>query len=678
MRKILTITIILAIFIFNSNNIFAQEKVKIVKKEFKTNKKGKGKAFKNIKYGDHYYKEKTEGSYLKALHYYLAAADYNSENPELNYKIGICYLESIHKNKALNFLQKSFEAKEKVAGDIMFHLARAYHFNYMFSKAITYYQNYINILPDNSNKLANIDKKIQECKNGIELMKDTTLAFIRNVTIVNTEAKDYSPLITADGSKMFFTSRRQTSTGGQINPFDNQYYEDIFLAEKIDNSWKAPKNVGLPLNTPNHDATVGLSYDGQTLITFFYGDLYISKLKGEKWSNPDKLPKEINSSEIETSACFSIDNNTLYFVRGMHQDPDKSNGDIYFSNRNEKGKWTEAKKISDVINTPYDEDGIYMLPDGKTIYFSSKGHNSMGGYDVFKTILQQNGTWSAPENLGYPINTPDDDIYFVLEASEKTGYYSAIREDSKGFNDIYQIIYLNNKLVLNSEDNLIASITKPTSEENIDKSTRVTLVKGIVLDKNTGKPIEAIIEIIDNETNEVVYRTTSNSATGEYIVSLPPGKNYGMAIKKDGYLFHSENFDLVEDEGGYKEVKQDVQMETIEENSKITLKNIFFDTGRSEIKEASFSELNIAVEFMNQNPDIKVEIQGHTDNQGGEETNKTLSQARANAVVEYLVEKGIVRNRLKPVGYWYKVPLTTNDTREGRRQNRRVEFKIIE
>ena len=676
------IFIIIACLIINTNFIFAQENVKIQNNQFKLDKKGTQKALKDVRYGDHYYQENTEGSYYKALNYYLSAYDYNSGNAELNYKIGICYLESVHKNRALSYLQSAFEAKKDVSTDILYNLGRAYHYNYMFEEAIKYYSEFKKILSSKQEEKYGtiVNKKIEECNNGIKILKDTVAVHIQNIEIVNSEAKDYSPLITADGSKMMFTSRRSNTTGGQIDPFDEQYFEDIFISEKKDGTWETPVNIGAPLNTANHDATVGLSNDGQTLISYNFGNLFISELKGDKWLKPKELPKTINSKEHESSACFSYDGKTLYFVRGLNIDPQKSNGDIYYSTKDKDGKWQEAQKLSPIINTPYDEEGVYMHPDGKTLYFSSKGHNSMGGYDLFKTELLENGKWTKPQNLGYPINSPDDDIYFVIAGNNKIAYYSAIRDDSKGFNDIYQIVFLNNdnNLLLDSEDNLIASNTNPTSETTIDKSTNLTIVKGIIIDENTGKPIDAVIQIIDNETNEVVYETTSNSNTGEYLVSLPPGKNYGIAIKKDGYLFHTENFDLVETEGGYTEVKQDVKMVNVEENSIVTLNNLFFDVGNAEISKNSYAELNTAIEFMNDNPDIKVEIQGHTDNVGGLEFNKKLSQDRANAVVNYMVEHGIDRNRLVPVGYWYKSPQGDNNSREGRAKNRRVELKIIE
>ena len=675
MKKTTTLIFIL-FFLSIGNNIFAQENIKIDKKIFKTEKSGVAKAMKKIKYGDHFFVENTEGSYLKSLNYYLEANDYNSENPILNYKIGVCYIESIQKKVSLKYFEKAYQKNSTVAKDIKYYLAQALHYNYKFEEAIKLYEEYKKENPD-KNKI--IDKKIAECKYGIELVKNEVPVIITNVSIINSKYKDYSPLITADGEKLIFTSRRENSTGALLDLYDNQYYEDIYFAKSKDNKWKLPKNIGSPLNSDNHDATVGLSNDGQKLITYSGGDLYISNLRGRKWSKPKALPKTINTKEIESSACFSYDGNTIYFVRGKTASIE-SNSEIYYCQKDENENWGNAKKLDNTINSPYDEDGVFMHPDGKTMYFSSKGHNSIGGYDVFKSEQNEDGSWSEPENLGYPINTPDDDIYFVLTANKKIGYYSAVKDDTKGYNDIYQITFLNgtDNLILNSEDNLIASITNPSSETSIDKSTRLTLVKGSIIDNITGEPIEALIEIIDNETNKVVYRTTSNSATGEYLVSLPPGKNYGMAIKKDGYLFHSENFDLVDDEGGYRKVEQNIEMVNIANNSQITLKNLFFDIGKFEIKDESKSEFDRIIEFLTDYPKVKVEISGHTDNQGNEEDNQVLSENRAKSVVSYLTKNGIENDRLTSVGYGSSKPIAENTTREGRAKNRRVDFKIIE
>ncbi len=250
-------------------------------------------------------------------------------------------------------MRKHTKKNPSIASDIKYYLAQALHYNYKFEEAIKLYEEY---KKENAAKNKIIDKKIAECKYGIELVKKKVPVMITNVSIINSKYKDYSPLITADGEKLIFTSRRENSTGALLDPYDNQYYEDIYFAKSKDNKWKSPKNIGSPLNSDNHDATVGLSNDGQKLITYSGGDLYISNLRGRKWSKPKALPKTINTKEIESSACFSYDGNTIYFVRGKTASQE-SNSEIYFCQKDEKDKWGDAKKLDNTINSPYNEDG---------------------------------------------------------------------------------------------------------------------------------------------------------------------------------------------------------------------------------------------------------------------------------------------------------------------------------
>ncbi len=667
--KILFIFIILTIFV---TDIYSQEDVKIIKSEFKLKKDGTSEALRNIKYGDFYYEQHTQGSYDKALKYYTKAYDYNNNNAELNYKLGICFLKVEQGVNALKFLSSAYSLKQNVASDIEFQLGTANQLNYNFDTAISFFNSYNDNNLDDFNKTQLADKKIQECKNGKKLVNSPVPVKITNLDIINSSFKDYGSLISADGSKMYLSSRRPNTTGN-IDPQDDQYYEDIYFSHKDSTEWSAPVNVK-SLNSPGHDDVVGISHDGNTLILYNNGDLYFSKLKGANWSSPKAFPKQINSNQIESSACFSLDGKTLYFVRGKSPDPLKSNGDIYFSTIDDNGKWSEAVKLPDNINSPYDEDGLFMFADGKTLYFSSKGHNSMGGYDIYKTSLLGNNTFSDPENLGYPINTPYNDIYFVMEPNNYIGYYTTIKDDTKGYTDIYKI-RLKGKMFLSSEDNLIAGVAEPISEVDMEDEV-IIVIKGSILDKNTGLPIDAEIVIIDNNTNEVIYTTHSNSQNGQYSVAVPVGKNYGMVIRKDGYMFQSENFDLVST-NSHQQINKDFQVQSIDINSSATLNNIFFDFSSSTLKNASIPELERVIQFMKDNTSIKIEISGHTDNIGTYDENLELSQLRAQAVANYIINKGIDATRIKAVGYGYSKPIADNSTIEGRQQNRRVEFKVI-
>jgi len=324
-----------------------------------------------------------------------------------------------------------------------------------------------------------------------------------------------------------------------------------------------------------------------------------------------------------------------------------------------------------------------MHPDGRTLYFSSRGHNTMGGFDVFKSTMNDDGTWSKPENLGYPVNTPDDDLFFVMGGSGKHGYYSSSNDNGYGDYDLYMITFRGPEKppVLHNEDNLLANVA-PVGEsvvaEKVEiKTMRLTILKGTIKDAMTNNPVEAQIEIIDNTKNEVVSVNTSNSSTGKYLVSLPSGRNYGIAVKAEGYLFHSENFDIPA-ATGYQEVTKDILLNKLAVGQKVVLRNIFFDYGKSTLRSESYAELDRLVKLLTDLPKLKIEISGHTDNKSSLQYNQKLSESRAKAVVDYLISKGISANRLEYKGYAYLQPIATNDTEEGRQQNRRVEFKVLE
>ncbi len=653
-------------------NIFAQVDVKINKKEFVVQKKGKSKALRNIKYGDYYYKQHTQGSYYKALSFYLKAYNYNPDNAELDYKIGICYVEIMEGIKALSYLSKAYKLKPSVAIDIEYFLAQSLQLNNKFDEAIKFFKESTILATNDPLKMMEINKHIEECQNGKKLVANKKKIIIKDLSIINSKYKDYASLISADGTKMFFTSRRPNMTGG-IDPEDDQYYEDIYFSKKDSLGWSKPVDL-VDLNTAGHDDVVGISHDGNTLILYKNGDLYYSTLRGKRWSTPKAFPKVINSKEIESSACFSLDKNTLYFVRGKDPDPNKSNGDIFYSKKDKNGKWTKPVRLPDNINTPYDEDGLFMFADGKTLYFSSKGHNSMGGFDIFKTTIINDSTYTDPVNLGYPLNSAADDIYFVMSPNNITGYFTSTRADTKGFTDIYQASFVGHNMFLNSEDNLLASIAAPTSESHPEGEV-VVVIKGKILAEN-GKPVDAEILIIDNKTNKVIYKTKANSSNGKYSVTIPVGRNYGMVINKDGYMFHSENFDLVST-SNYKQITKNITIENIKVNSTVTLHNIFFEFGSSTIQKYSIAELNRIISFMKKNPKVKVQISGYTDNVGSSENNLKLSKARANAVAQYLIQHGISADRLTTKGYGSAHPVASNATAEGRGKNRRVEFKII-
>ncbi len=691
MKKYILIFLVFTVFPFMVAE--AQQNVSVNLKEFKIadKKEGYKEAKNNVKTAEEAFEDGFDNnnltSYRYALEYYLKAYKYNKENAELNYKIGLCYMKSIQKARSVDYFKKAYKLKSSVSDDILLLLAKSYHLNLEFDKAITKYQAFLKSLsPSNmvKNKLR-INKYVQECENAKELYANPKRILIDNIgSKVNSKYREYSAIITADEEMMIFVSRRPNTTGGERD-FDGLFFEDIYVTYRKGGNWTPPKQIGKKLNTNKHDAPAGLSLDGTKLFICKEGDLYYSELKGENWSSPDKLPKTINSGGgHEASVALSPDGKRLYFNSNKETN-DYRNGqhDIYYSELNEKGKWGPAKKLSSVVNTKFDERSLFLHPDGRTLYFSSEGHNTMGGYDIFKTVLDDKGKWSKPENLGYPINTPENDVFYVVSASGRHAYFTSNRKDGYGDRDIYRLTHLSpEQYLMSNEDNLLMNVGKPVRETMIQstieiKTMRLTIVKGVVSDAMTDKPVAASIEIIDNVRNELISTATSNSITGKYMFSLPSGKNYGIAVKAPNYLFHSENFNIPLT-NSYQEITKNIKLLSLKKGASIVLKNIFFTTAKWDLRDESVPELNRLVKIMNDYPKIKIEISGHTDNTGNKQFNWTLSENRAKAVVDYLKSKGIAASRMKYKGYADTKPIATNNTAVGRQENRRVEFKVLE
>ncbi len=672
--------LILFTFMLLSISLMAQDSPGIYKDEFYVpHRRRFNYAWKAVLLGDKFYNERTRGGYMYALENYKIAYGYNPDNAALNYKLGVCYLKTVYKDSSLIYLKKAYKLNRHIVRDFYWELGQAYQYSYKFDSAIEYFKKYKASLsaPMLITHGKEIERRIFECNNGKELMKHPINVKIENVSAVNTIYPEYAPIITADESELYFTARRPDCVGGGVDYSDGQYYEDIFVVYRENGHWSKVYNVGPPINTKYHDATVSLSPDGRRMIIFRDGDLYVSKREGDRWGYPEPLPDIINTDSSESHACFSYDGKTLYFVRGKEPGSPTSNGDIYVTHL-VNGHWTKPKKLPDNVNTPYDEDGVFMMPDGRTLYFSSCGHNTMGGYDIFVTHRRDDGSWTDPVNLGYPVNTPDDDIYITLSASGIYGYYSSVRKDSRGYTDIYRITFLDRiPLFLSSENNLIAGLSRPSEEVfEAGSFSPIALLVGYVKDKKNGRPLHAKIEVYDLDNDSLILQTESNEKTGKYIVTLPAGHNYGLMIKKQGYLFYSQNFNLPKD-AAYKKVEKIVELPDVKEGASMVLSNIFFDFNSANLQQESYAELNQIVSFLKENPEVKIEISGHTDNIGSQEYNQKLSEQRAKAVVDYLIDHGISPDRLKYRGAGFSEPIASNDTPEGREKNRRVEFKVI-
>jgi outer membrane protein OmpA-like peptidoglycan-associated protein/tetratricopeptide (TPR) repeat protein len=679
---------ITALSILLAFSAIAQQNVDFTKENFPNDKKGLKDAINNIETGDTYFYNADFTMYI-AIDYYLKANTFNPNNASLNFKLGICYLNSPNKYKSLDFLTKAYSLNKEVDPHINFHLGEAYHLNHDFDNAIKYYSLYRSA-PEKREGF-DPDKRITECNEGKKLIANPARVILENMgPVVNSKYREYTAVISADESIMFFTSRRDNTTGKLIAD-DGLYFEDIYSTTKQNGVWTPPVSLPSPVNTREHDATIALSYDGQKLFTYSddgnnHGDIMLSRLEGDKWTKPESAGgNAINTDFSEIHACFSFDEKSIYFVSNK-EEGSLGGFDIWVTRLGVDGKWQTAENLGPAINTPYDEDAVFMHPDGKTMYFSSKGHKTMGKFDIFRSVYE-NGRWSEAENLGYPINSADSDAYFVMAASGKQGYYSSAKMDAIGETDIYRIIFLGPEKdpILNAEEQLLLSsnqtvreaIAIETGAKSSMFSSNVTILKGVVTDVFSGEPVAAMVVITDNQKNEVVATFQSNSKTGKYLISLPSGKNYGIAVTAEGYPFYSVNIDLPESKS-YQEIVKDIALSKLEVGQKIVLRNIFYDFNKSNLRDESIAELDRLERLLNANPTMRIEISSHTDNVGSAAYNEKLSLNRAQAVVDYLVnKKKMSKDRLEFKGYGFDQPIAPNDTDQGRQLNRRTEFKIL-
>ncbi len=619
----------------------------------------------------------SKGGYLDALPTFLNLYKQDPTNNNLAFKIGVCYLSSRKERvKAIPYFNKAVTStvdkykessyKERDAPLIAHKfLGDAYHLDYQFDKAIQSYEKFIAVMAENKNSdkelLEETNRKIKMCNNGKTLVANPVKLKIQNLgNAVNSPYADYSPVISADENSLYFTSRRAESTGGEKDELGN-YMEDIYVSTKTKTGWSKAKGIGNKINTIYHEATIGISPDGQTILIYKDdmgdGNIYSTILNGDIWGTPIKLNDNINTKYWEPSAFISANGKIIYFISNK---PGGYGGrDLYMSNLTAEGDWGKAENMGPNINTPYDEDSPFIHPDGVTLSFSSNGHNTMGGFDIFTSLLSPDGNWSEPVNVGYPINTTYDDVFYTVSPNGRNAYFSSFREGGLGEKDLYLATFLEKK------------------------ETPLTLIRGVVNDES-GKPAKNVeITATDNESGDVVGVYHTNSKTGEFLFILTPGKNYNITYQADKHLFYSENIDIPK-QSNYYELKRAVSLNPIVVGSKITLNNIFFDFDKATLRSLSNVELKNLVMLMKSNPNMKVQISGHTDSKGDEAYNQKLSEERAQAVVDKLIQSGISSERMKAKGYGKTMPTAKNknedgsDNPEGRQLNRRVELTITE
>ncbi|MDA3890201.1 MAG: hypothetical protein PF517_00900 [Salinivirgaceae bacterium] len=465
-----------------------------------------------------------DGNFHKALAIYQKLLNEDPNNANLNFKVGFCFLNTAtEKVKSIPYLEfaskqiskeyKIGDHKEKLAPiETLFYLGKAYHVNYRFGDAENTCIDLKALLgPEQPEFVAEIDHLLTACQVARKIIKNPVEMFVTNLgKTINSVSAEHSPVISGDESILIYTSKRKENTGGRVMD-DGQYFEDIYISSFDGKKYTQAQKISKNINTESHEASIGLSFDGSKL--FIYkddgndGNIYISNRKGSEWDVPVKMPEPINSKYRETHASMSFDQNEIFFTS------DRKGGygglDIYRVRKLPNGKWSKAQNLGFRINTQYDEEGPYLHPDGTSLFFSSQGHNNMGGFDIFISFVDENGKWSVPENIGYPINTPDDDVYYIPSVDGRRAYYASYANNSIGDYDIFKI------------DLSETHIRNQTVIAGIAKSATGMLLKN------------AIITIYDDD-DEIAGIYTPDPDSKKFVFILPRGKSFTA-------LFESSN-----------------------------------------------------------------------------------------------------------------------------------------
>jgi len=465
-------------------------------------------------------------------------------------------------------------------------------------------------------------------------------------TAINTQESEYFPSLTIDSKEIVFT-RRVNGTN-----------EDFFRSRKDNDQWEKSDPIEGEVNTPQNEAAQNISQDGQWLVFtgcnrpdgFGSCDIYISYLDKSGWTEGINLGGWINSDQWESQPCLSPDKRDLYFASRRHGG--HGGIDIYVSHMQENAKWSEPENLGPGINTSGDEQCPFIHADNQTLYFTSNFWQGYGDEDLFYVKRGPNGDWSKPVNLGYPINTINREATLFVDASGKTAYYASDRSDSKGGMDIYSF------------------------ELREDLRPNKTLwVKGQVFDKKTTKGLPSAVELIDLSGKQTLSKVQTDEQ-GHYLITLPIGKDYVFNVNRQGYLFYSDNFFLSHHDPD-SVYEKNIPLQPIEANASIVLNNVFFDVNKFDLKPESQIELDKIVQLLKDNPTLKIQISGHTDNAGKPSDNLTLSNNRAKTVVSYLINKQVSSQRLSYKGFGETKPVADNKTPENRAKNRRTELKVV-
>jgi outer membrane protein OmpA-like peptidoglycan-associated protein len=675
-----------------------QSDIKIHKKDFKNNKTGFETAWEQVTKGDAYYAEKGIW-YRDAFNEYQKAQAYNDINAGLNYKTGVAALYSDNKEKATKYLLKSLEEDSTVTEDILLMTGRALQYSGNYYDAIDKLDSYLNAPGKKPHKnIVEAKKWLDECNAALILTEDTLRIEIKNMgSNINSGADDYSEVLSADGKTMFFASRREIAKNS-TSYSDSKFDENILFSSQSGGDWAMASVAGKNLTTKYCEAPLFLDSEGEHLYIYEGyengGDIKVSVKKKGIWKNPENVPFKINSSGSETSFTFTPDEKEAWFVSD-HGKQGLGGKDIYFIRKMSEHKWSKPVNAGPMINTPSDEESVRFSTTGDTLWFSSRGHSSIGGFDIFYSVKDQTGQWGEAQNYGYPLNTPWDELFYCPAPDKDSSFYFVSnRIGTSGGLDIYcgrilppepvvipveppkpDTVVIRDTVVVIKE--IVQAPPPPSIVEPEPVKEVVLYLIGKVTDSETGDPVLAKIDVIDITSNQVVATTASSDVDGTYRIKLPDKKPYLIDLRATGFLSDMKRINIpVNFNSDFYSL--DATLTKVKVGEKVVLNNILFETGKSTLTAGSYTELGRLLVFMQDNPRVRLEISGHTDKTGSEPVNFKLSGSRAKAVVDFLISKGIESSRLEYRGFGSLQPVADNATAAGRAQNRRVEFKILE
>lgn len=598
---------------------------------------------------------RVRGQYSQAAVLLNQAIEKDKNFVEAHYRLGLVYFTLKNYTKAIQSFEKGIAAttdirKHKI---IWFDLGEAYMLTGQYQKAIDTFSDFIKAETQNKQKIDRANLFLNNATFALQNQLENAHYKQRALSdTVNCFAMQYFPVLTADQEELIFT--RRLGNGADDD-------EDLVITHKDPaGRWYSPQPLSPLINTKFNEGTCTISADGRKLIFtsctgrkgFGSCDLFETTKLGDTWSEPVNLGPNVNSSDWESQPSLSADGRVLYFVS------DRRGGfgrrDIWYAKQNDKGVWEKAQNMGSPINTQWDEISPFIHVNNKVLYFASSGLTGFGGYDIFYSEREPEG-WSVPTNMGSPINNHGDQFSLFITADGVKGYYS--HED------------------ILPEGGAISKIFEIQIPENQKIKYKSNYVKGIVTDSKTSKFLKAKIELVDINKNEIVSLVESDSISGKYLMVLTEGSEYALYVNKQGYMFKSLNFNYSE-KSDLEPLNINIALDPVVKGSVSVLQNIFFDVDKYELKEKSITELEKIVRFLNENPQITIEISGHTDNTGNFSYNQQLSEKRAKAVYDYVKQKGINPKRLTSKGYGASNPVSSNDTEQGRQRNRRIEFKV--